>query len=424
MILQIVDLELQKINKNMKYILSLLTIIFVTLLISCSGETEKEPYNTRGGACRCNDYEGMGTFLNNLFHIEKIDISDSSGAIVPPLIVDGVDFYIATVNGSIALVSDRKAKWIKYLDKGQIVAAEMCADPNGNLYFITNKGELRSYDKKGNLRWKYIYPAFKDSSFVFDALLAQKDGILVSADPGLLFKISFKGKKLWSFHHHLHTVQSFCADRNGNIAFPSTHNDFEQSDTLYFISPTGKIKWKKAYPKTRILKNPVSFKNLIIYPASYMEKDTRLYLLIALDTNGQEQWRKELNIMPKYISCGHENRIYLLAYNSGYGETFSGIFCFDTNGKMLWKLYTGNTVPAPLLLSKDNIAFFGTKGNTSGVFFLNLDGKVYETVSLSDAPPFMHKPFVLNSPAVAFLGLEKMFILKIDDSAINKVLPW
>jgi hypothetical protein len=30
----------------------------------------------------------------------------------------------------------------------------------------------------------------------------------------------------------------------------------------------------------------------------------------------------------------------------------------------------------------------------------------------------------MNDPAICFLGLEKMFLIKIDDSAINKVLPW
>ena len=128
--------------------------------------------------------------------------------------------------------------------------------------------------------------------------------------------------------------------------------------------------------------------------------------------------------MPKFISCAHEDKIYLLAYNSGYGETMSGIFCYNTAGKLQWKLYTGNTVPVPLLISEKNIAFFGTKRNTAGVFFLNLEGTVYSSVSLSDAPPFMHKPFVLNAPAVAFPGLEKMFLVKIDDSAIDRVLPW
>jgi outer membrane protein assembly factor BamB len=407
----------------MKKLLTVIILLVGLFLSSCSDDKPPEPFNTRGGAGRVNNYEEMGTFLTNLYNVEKIEMDDSSAAIVPPLILDGIDFYIATVNGSVALIEERKAKWMVSLPDSQYVVADMCADIDKNLYLVTNRGEIISYDKSGKLRWKYLHQTIKDSSFLFDALLAQKDGIVVSASPGLLFKLSLDGKKMWQLNHKFSTVRTFCATESGNIAFPSTQNDFEKSDTLYFITPDGKIKWKKAYDKTRILKNPVSYKNLIIYPASYMLDGTRLYLLIALDTNGNEVWRQELNIMPEFISCGH-NRVYLLSYNSGYGETMSGIFCYDLDGNLKWKIYTGNKVPAPLLISETNIAFFGTKGNTAGVFFLNRDGTLYHSVSLSDAPLFSHKPFVLNVPAVAFMGSEKLFIIKIDDTAIDRILPW
>lgn len=393
------------------------------MLGACSDDKAPEPFNTRGDCTRDNNYEAMGTFLTNKFNIEKIKMSDSSAAIVAPLILDGLDFYLATANGTIALIEGRKAKWEVRLADSQYVVADMCADIDENVYLVTNKGTILSYDKSGKLRWKYLHQTIKDSNFIFDALLAQKDGILVSAAPGLLFKLSLGGKKMWEFKHKHWTVRTFAADKAGNIAFPSTQNDYEKADTLYYISSKGKVKWKKAFAKTRILKNPVIYNNLIVYPASYMLGDTRLYLLIALAPSGKEVWRKEINIMPKFISCGH-NRIYLLAYSSGYGETMSGIYCYDMKGAMQWKLYTGNTVPAPLLISEDNIAFFGTKRNTSGVFFLNKDGTLYHSVSLSDAPLFTHKPFVLNVPAVAFMGSEKLFIIKIDDTAIDRILPW
>ena len=407
----------------MKYFFTILILLLGFVLLSCSGDKSPESFNTRGGADRDNDYEALGTFLTNVYSVEKIEMSDSSAAIVPPLILDGLYFYLATVNGSVALVKERSAKWAITLPDSQYVVAGMCADSDKNLYLVTNKGEIISFDKKGKKRWSYLHPVVRDSNFIFDALLAQKDGILVSAEPGLLFKLSLAGKKMWEFNHKHWTVRTFAADAVGNIAFPSTQNDFEKADTIYFISSGGKVKWKKAFAKTRILKNPVIYKNLIVYPASYMLGDTRLYLLIALDTTGKQVWRKELNIMPEYISCGHD-RVYLLAFNSGYGETMSGIFAYDMKGNLQWKLYTGNKVPAPLLVSEENIAFLGTKGNTAGVFFLNNNGTLYHSVSLSDAPLFSHKPFVLNVPAVAFMGSEKLFILKIDDTAIDRVLPW
>jgi len=408
----------------MKLLFTILLVAFVMVLISCSDDVELKPYNTSGGADRDNNYEHLGTFSTNMFSIIDINCPDSSAAAVSPLYLDDLEFYISTINGSVALIDDAKSKWIAHIGVDQIVASDMAADGDKNLYLITNKGEVQSYSHEGKLRWKYTHPVIKDSNFIYDDLLAQKDGILVSASPGLLFKLSFNGKIKWEFSHALSTLQSFCADESGNIALPSTHNDFYEADTLHFIGPDGKLKWKKVYERTRILKTPVSYGDLIIYPASYMLGDNRLFLLIALDTTGKEQWRKELNIMPKYISSGHDGRIYLLAANSGYGETMSGIFCYDVYGKLIWKLYTGNTVTSPLLISTDNIAFFGTKRNTSGVFFINKNGTIYQTVSLSDASALNHKPFVTNTPCIAFTGNEKLSILKVDDSIFDRILPW
>lgn len=408
----------------MKLLLTFLLISFSFVLFSCSDDSQPQPFNSYGGADRDNNYEHLGTFSTNMFATFALDCPDSSPAAVAPLFLDDKQFYISTVNGSVALIDDLKSVWIANIGAGKIAASDMAADARKNLYLITNLGEVQSYTHDGKLRWEYTHPAFIDSSFVFDDLLAQRDGLLVSASPGLLFKLSFDGKLKWQYSHSLATTQSFCADDAGNIALPSTHNDFLAADTLHFISPDGKLKWKKSFERTRILKTPVAYDDLIIYPASYMLGDNRLFLLIALDTTGKERWRKELNIMPKYISAGHDGRIYLLAYNSGYGETMSGIFCFDTAGKLLWKFYTANTVTAPLMISKDNIAFFGVKRNTAGVFFINRDGTVYHTVSLSDAPPLNHKPFATNSPCVAFTGSDKLFILKIDDSIIDRIFPW
>lgn len=399
-------------------------IFFVQLLLSCSSEIDLQPYNTYGGAARTNNYEHLGTFYDYKYTVENINMPDSSGAAVLPLVIDAMYYYISTVDGTIALIEETTAKWHKSIGENQIVSAGMAADIDKNLYLITNLGEVQSYSFDGELRWKYKHPDASDSNFIYENLLALINGIIVTSSSGVIYKLSNEGKLLWEYKHELQYAGYSASDEHDNIYIALTHNDYYASDTLLSIDSRGKVRWKKAYEKTRILKNPICQSDLIVYPASYILNDSRLYLIIALDTNGNEQWRKEINIMPVFLSADSQGNFYLVSQSIGMGETMSGIFCYNNSGELVWKLYTGNKITSPILISKRNLAFFGGKSNSYGVFFLSREGVLVNSLSLADAPVFMHRPFVLHEPVIAFMGLQKLFVLKIDETAINKILPW
>ena len=163
---------------------------------------------------------------------------------------------------------------------------------------------------------------------------------------------------------------------------------------------------------------------MILIPATYDIYEDKLYLIYALDTLGNILWKKELSVLPRNISVGDDGKIYVTGYNAGLGEGLSGIFCFTDKGELIWKQYLDVTIPAPVLISKDNVAVVGVKKRSPGVFFFNNTGILIKTVSLSDAPIFNLQPFVLPDPVIAFAGTEKLFILRIDDSMMNKILPW
>lgn len=402
----------------------LYVITLSAVVISCSSEIDLQHYNTYGGSSRTNNYEHLGTFYDYKYTVEKINLPDSSGVSVLPLVIDALYYYLSTVEGTVALIEEKNAKWYHSLGKGQIVATGMAADKDKNLYLITNLGEVQSYSFEGELRWKYKHPHASDSNFIYENLLATRDGIIVTASSGIIYKLSNKGQMLWEYKHTLQYSGYPASDEFDNSYFALTHNDYYESDTILSIDSQGRVRWQTAFEKTRILKNPICQSGLIVYPASLMLNGNRLYLIIALDTNGKEQWRKEINIMPTYISADSQGNFYVVSQSIGMGETMSGIFCYNNKGDLVWKLYTGNKITSPILISKRNLAFFGGKSNSYGVFFLNREGVLVSSLSLADAPVFMHKPFVLHEPVIAFMGLQKLFVLKIDETAINKILPW
>ena len=408
----------------MKKYSTYLFILSLFIIISCSPQEEKPPFNLNGGPGRTNSYEAAGSFYTNNFFITQYSSPDSSGIIVSPLPLDGGKLIIATIGGSVLLVEGKKTGWITKLDSSLFVVAGMAADNNQNIYLIANNGLIYSYSSEGKLRWKYYFSKLDTSKFIFSDLLAQRDGIVVTLSPGIIFKLSYDGKLLWQDDYLLQTTKSFAATQSGKILIPATFNTFGSSDSLICYSPTGKKLWKKGFEKSRILRNPVIHRNMILIPATYDIYEDKLYLIYALDTLGNILWKKELSVLPRNISVGDDGKIYVTGYNAGLGEGLSGIFCFTDKGELIWKQYLDVTIPAPVLISKDNVAVVGVKKRSPGVFFFNNTGILIKTVSLSDAPIFNLQPFVLPDPVIAFAGTEKLFILRIDDSMMNKILPW
>ena len=408
----------------MKKSFTFLILFSFLIIISCSKQEEKPPYNLNGGIGRTNSYENFGSFYTSNFYITQYSLPDSSGIMFSPLPLDGGRLAIATIAGSLAVVDGKKTEWTAKLDSNLFVVAGMAADNRQNIYLIANNGLIYSFSNEGKLRWKYYYPKLDEGKFIFSDLLAQRDGIVASLSPGVVFKVSYEGKLLWHDDFQLATTKSFASTQSGKVLIPTTFNSFGQSDTMNCYSSTGKILWKKGFEKSRILRNPIIHKNLILFPATYDIYEDKFYLIYALDTIGNILWTKELSVLPRYISVSEEGNIYVAGYNAGLGEGLSGIFCFSDKGKLIWKQYLDITVKSPILISQDNLAIVGVKRRSPAVFFFNKMGTLIKTVSLSDTPILNLQPFVLPEPIIAFAGAEKLFILRIDESMMNKILPW
>ena len=59
------------------------------------------------------------------------------------------------------------------------------------------------------------------------------------------------------------------------------------------------------------------------------------------------------------------------------GSTDGFVYCLDTNGKLLWKFETGNTIEAPALIH-ENIVYIGNLDGTLYALDLNTGKKLWE----------------------------------------------
>ncbi len=407
-----------------KYFLYL-TVSF--LLASCTGEVsfEGQPVNQFGGAGRTNSYEEWGKFYRFTIFIDEFrDIPDTSGAITSPLLLSSDKMAVANASGAVVCLQNRTFDWLVKLDGGDAAAAQMCADPMQNIYVIGSSGKLYSISPGGKIRWKKSIIDTMPRFALFSNLLAQKDGILCAVNNGTFKKYDFKGKELWSKKYELSPADMFAASESGKIILPLSHNEFGKSDTVVCLMPDGNELWKSGIPGTRLIGNPAVYKNRIYIPGFKNIKGNKLNSIVVLDTNGKILKEIGIAITPRHISLTKNEDLLAGGYNAGVGREMSGVFCYDKDFNLKWKLFFEAAIASPLMIGTDRIAFFGQQEDASGMFYMRKDGVYESQVSMSQAPMITLPPVYNPNGAVLFAGKNKMEIIRIDDSDFNKLIPW
>ena len=100
------------------------------------------------------------------------------------------------------------------------------------------------------------------------------------------------------------------------------------------------------------------------------------------------------------------------------------IAVIDSTGKIVWDKYIEVTIPAPILIGKKIIAFVGVENEACGVYFMSKKGILENVVSLSEAPVINLEPIVTPGNNILFGGMEKMEIVRIDETPLKKIIPW
>ena len=407
--------------------LTLLMIVSLLLIGSCDREVslKGEPVNNYGGFSRNNSYERFGDFYRQIYYVDSYDSVLSGGAIAPLLALSGYKIVFPSSEGEINLFDNRELKWHKKLDSDNVASAGMCADKEQNIYVIDNFGKLYSFSVSGKLRWKKYFNKITVNDIVtFSDLLAVDDGIIAASSDGKITKYSFDGTVIWQRNFNSAILKYFPADNKGNIILPLSKNVFGETDTLAFLSNNGKVLWKKHFLNARIIKPPVYSYNKIYISGLVVIKEEKYPVIYCLDTKGRVKWKKELSLMPRFLSVDSDDRLYVVAYNSGLGKPISLLIVYDKYGKKVWDKYIEVSITSPILIAEKILAFAGSDEIASGLYFMRKNGFLENVISLSEAPILNLQPIVTPNLNILFGGAEKVQIIRIDETPMKKFIPW
>jgi outer membrane protein assembly factor BamB len=405
----------------------ILSIILSAFLVSCQCERslEGELINQMGGAGRTNSHEYLTTFYKNLVTTTSPKaMKDSGGCFVAPLLLSSAEWVVATKNGSILLTTKTNVSWEYKLDSGEVCISPPCADQEQNLYFLTNNGKALSLNRKGGFRWKYDFKSIDSILISYSELLITNTGIVLASSDGRIALVGKNGKLKWVRQHTLSPTKILAADNSGNIAAILTNDEFGKTDSLVLITPEGKLKWAMGFESTRLVKYPVVTNDRIYFIGLLEKSDMRVSKIFSLDLKGKLIFEKELSVQARFVSADLNGNVYITAYNSGLGESLSGIFKYDKAGILKWKLFYEMSIPAPVMITKEELAVLGSTPKAFGVFYMQPDGKLTKTISLSDQAVFYPQPLVGPDGSINFGRTDRLGMVSIEETPLDKFLPY
>jgi outer membrane protein assembly factor BamB len=408
-------------------IITLTILLTATFLISsCQREKSLDgiAINLYGGTARTNNYEEFGNFYNQLVLTDIPPANDSSGAISAPISISSANTIIATIGGSIVSIYKDRKEWEYKLPQYSVIAANMATDAKHNIYALDNDGNLFSISLGGALRWQKKIFTKKEVLTTFSDLLSTSDGVVAASSNGEIKKIDFDGNIKWSVYRTLSTTQFFPSDEKGNIALPLTHDLYGKTDSLLLLNKDGQTTWQIALDSFRIAKSPVMFQGKIYLIGLKENNGNKIGTLFCIDMKGKIIWKKEINMHTRFISIANDGKIYVSAYNAGIAEAYSAVYCLNKNGNMLWSKFFEVAIPNPIMLSEDKLAFLASDKHSYSLFFLNKQGFVERTVSLADTYLFRSQPVVSPGSNIILAGSERLLVIRLDDTPMNKMIPW
>ncbi len=401
-------------------------ILTLLIVISCQrvDPLENTDINGFGGVRKDFSYEDYGNFYNYNVYIDKFTDFDSSGALIPPLALPSSRLVVFTENGYLHKVFEKNIEWSSKFKEEDFPQSSMVVDKNGNFFYHSVSGYLISLNKNGKLKWKIQISDTLKKDILFSDLLINDNCLFFGDNSGKLYAYSIDGKPLWHKDFQLTLNRTLSITESGKIAVTLTNDEFGLSDKLVFLSKNGDQIFEKEFKGVRLFRSPSIHNDKLILTGVEDINNERSNLIICLDTLGNEIWRKKIDLFPRYSSISQDGLILIVGFNSGLGKPLSVIYCLDKNGKELWKLYYDVTIKIPIMISNNKLAFLGIKENLTAIFFIKKDGVIVNYISLNDAPLVNIIPTVRSDGVICFAAVNKLQIVRIDDTFLNKILPW
>jgi outer membrane protein assembly factor BamB len=406
-----------------------LALLGALCLSACADKTTMDPdsLNLYGGSARTNAYEYTGPFAKGSASdmTVKVGENDSTlpGAITPPLPVGSGEICVGTTDGAVVRLLENTIVWKTSLAKRAVPAAALCGDAKGNIYVVASDGSLASFAADGKQRWRLAL--FKTGiTITYSDLLAVGDGVVAAATDGEIVKVSFDGKVQWRRFSTLAPTKTFAADAGGNLYIALSQRLFDGNDSLLVLSPQGNQVWALAFEHTRLIKTPVVYETGVIVAGLRQAEEDRVSVLHDIDQMGRIRWSKELTVTPRGVSIAADGTIIVAGYRAGVGDALSAVIAYSPQGKQLWKMNYEFTIPAPVLISEGVLAFVGTKGKATGMYYMMNDGTYMDVVSMGDMPVMNLQPAVDASGAILFTTSENLGMIRVAPSGFNRILPF
>jgi putative pyrroloquinoline-quinone binding quinoprotein len=399
-----------------------LIILISVLIVSCSETDIREYGNIFGNKGRSCSFENYKDFQYQLYSQKEID--STSGATSAPLLLNNRQYILSTEDGRIVSTLNNDKLWEYQLDSGLFIGAGFAADSNNNIYTIDNFGKIYSIDTAGKLR--YSNQLFNPSKLeIFNTPLALKNAIVFSSSDGNLAILDKSGMELYKNKYNSGIIDYVSAIDDERILVTLSNNQFGVTDTLICLGLDGVEKWRFSAKGFRFIKGAISNGTQIAVSGSVQGGENPLSKVFYLDSDGQVMWDKEISNIPRFLSMSEEGDLYLVSYSSGMGQMLSGIFAYSSKGDMTWKIYYDYSIPMPIYISQNELMFLASNRETYALFYLQRkDGRLVKSLEIGGVHPINFYPEVDIDGSIVFAGKETLRIIRVDETAINKILPY
>lgn len=403
-----------------------IVFLFSIFLASCSQEFKDSTYNLLGGASRTSSYEEYGQFPIQILTNERLNISDTTGIIQPPIAFGPQDYLIATNGGSIVRLADTRSVWEYKLDSGEVaftsLAGIIC---NGQSAFVTNLGNFISLDSDGKLLYKRSLQSGQKNNFLtFSEVLALEDGFIIGTNDGRIIKFDTLGyiRRELSFSQ---SISKIVSSAGNTVVFALSHNFFGCADTLITTDRNLNLQQTIGIENFRILAGPAIYNGKIYVGGSTETSAGRLGRIVCFDLSGNKIYDVETDMVIRNISVDISENLYASVFNSGVAEYYSGLYSYDLQGTERWKLYLKSSIISPLKICKKYVTFAGLTIEGAGIFSLRKnDGTLVKLNALNEMPLLYLHPAVTTEPLLVFFASERPNMIKLTQTQLDKILPW